>query len=77
MLGNKKGWEIAFGADHGKGSWKNVVTLFYSDYKQRKEAIETNKKTCWTVVDSMENNVGYYTFQNAHVDCKKDNSEVL
>ena len=65
-----------FCAYHGKGSWKSVGKLFYSDYKQIKEAIKTNKKTCWTF-GSMENNVGYYTFQNAHVDCKKDNSKVL
>ena len=65
-----------FGANHGKESWINIVKFFYSYYKQHKEAIKTNKKTCWTF-DSMENNVGYCTFQNAHVDCKKDNSEVL
>ena len=75
MPGGRRGWEIVFGADHGKGSWKSVVKLFYRSYKHRKERIESSK-TNWTS-DSMESNIGYFTFQNAHVDCKKDNSEVL
>ena len=49
--------------------------MFYWVYKYRKETVDMSK-TCWSS-DSMAINIGYTTFQNAHVDCKKDNSDVL
>ena len=72
---NKLGWELIVGADHGKGSWRSVIKVYHTDYTFRR-AQEDARKICWTD-RRMEDERGYFLLRNGHIDCKKDNEEIL
>ena len=71
----KVGWELIVGADHGKGAWRSVVKVYYSDYEERRAQAEASK-ICWTD-RRMDDEQGYFLLRNGHVDCRKDNEEIL
>ena len=75
QIGTKVGWELIVGADHGKGAWRSVVKVYYSDYEERRAQAEASK-ICWTD-RRMDDEHGYFLLRNGHVDCRKDNEEIL
>ena len=75
LIGNKLGWELIVGADHGKGAWRSVVKVYHADYPTRR-AQEEERKICWTD-KRMDDERGYFLLRNGHIDCKKDNEEIL
>ena len=51
------------------------MKVYYSDYEERRAQAEASK-ICWTD-RRMDDEQGYFLLQNGHVDCKKDNEEIL
>ena len=51
------------------------MKVYYSDYPARR-AQEEARKISWTD-RRMEHERGYFLLRNGHVDCRKDNEEIL
>ena len=73
-VNRETGWELIFGADHGRGLWKAVIKLYYKDYNFRRDA---HLKSMLETTTRQSKEGGYIELQVAHVDCKNDNYEIL
>ena len=69
-IGNKLGWELIIGADHGKGAWRSVVKFYHPDYPTRRDQKE-ERNICWKN-RRMDDDRGYFLLRNGHIDFKKD-----